>query len=115
MTIVTAGFTGTQQYHRITIAYPKILATDGVLYVAQEGGAFWLMDAIASHQHTPNVRREEFQVWRLNVAPDKTAVLTGTDGNENEIARQEIECSDFPDSFVEIWLTDNVLLLPSEY
>jgi hypothetical protein len=114
MTIDTANFTGTERYHRITML-AKIVATDGVLYVAEQAGAFWLMDAIASHQHTASVRAQPFQVWRLNVAPDKTAVLTGTDGNENEIARQEIEFTDYPDSFVEIWLTDNVLLLPSEY
>ena len=36
-------FTGTEHWYRDISGY---LYTDGVLYVAQEGGAFWLIDKI---------------------------------------------------------------------
>ena len=41
-----AHFTGTQRYYRITLRH---LLTDGTKYVAEAAGAFWMMDAVASH------------------------------------------------------------------
>jgi hypothetical protein len=61
------------------------------------------------------VRAEAFQVWTLNVAADRTATATAADGNDRVIVRQEIEFTDFPLSEIKLYLTDGVLLLPSEY
>ena len=41
-----ALFTGTQHYYRLA---RKHLLTDGTKYLADAAGAYWLMDAIASH------------------------------------------------------------------
>jgi hypothetical protein len=41
-----AQFTGTERYYRIN---RKCLLTDGTRYLAEEAGAFWLMDAAASY------------------------------------------------------------------
>lgn len=54
-------FTGTEQYHKLSL-FGKFLCTDGVKFVADEGKAYWLIDAIASY-----MRKEEFQVWELKV------------------------------------------------
>ena len=50
---VLAGFSGTEEYHRYSPLFRRMLLTDGAKYVADNGGghgAYWLMDAIASHQ-----------------------------------------------------------------
>ena len=41
-----AQFTGTGAYYRIS---RKHVLTDGTRYLAEQGGCFWMMDAIASH------------------------------------------------------------------
>src|SRR5216684_681209 len=57
--------------------YRNVLFTDGAKYVADQGGAYWLLDEIALAQRgQPRVAAEEFQVWRLSVKPDRTATLT---------------------------------------
>jgi hypothetical protein len=108
-------FTGTMQYHR---HWTGLLFTDGVAYMAEKGGAFWLIDVIASYQ-----RKEPFQVWQLHVNKaavrengDPMAVVTMIeDTGQPEIVRQEIPYTDFPLPEIKLYLIDNVLLLPSEY
>ncbi len=45
-TVDLAQFTGTEQWHRNSINR-TVLYTDGAQYVAQHGGAYWLLDEIA--------------------------------------------------------------------
>ena len=54
-------------------------------------------------------------VWKLSVKPDHTAIAVADDGNGRELARQDISLTDFPLDEVSLYLTDNTLLLPSEY
>ncbi|MEQ9440940.1 MAG: hypothetical protein RIG62_17980 [Cyclobacteriaceae bacterium] len=42
-------------------------------------------------------------------------VLRATDGYDRQIARQDIECTNFPLLQITLFFTDHVLLLPSEY
>ena len=106
-------FTGTEQYY-FNPMYRWLRYTDGVRFMAQEGGAYWLLDAIASYK-----RQEPFQVWRLDVRSDgriREATLTmREDSGQPELVRQEIEYTDFPLMQIELWLIDGVLILPSEY
>ena len=103
-------FTGTEKYHKVSPLYPFVL-TDGVRYLADEGKAWWLLDAIASYR-----KREPFQVWSLDVAPDKTALLLMREDKDAPIlVKQHIEYTDFPLDRVEVWVIDGVALLPSEY
>ena len=44
----------------------RITYTDGVKFLAEKAGAFWLIDLVASHQ-TARLRQEEFQIWTLTV------------------------------------------------
>jgi hypothetical protein len=93
----------------------RFIYTPGVRDLAELCAASWLNDLIASHQIDPKVRAEAFQVWTLNVAADRTATATAADGNDRVIVRQEIEFTDFPLAEIKLYLTDGVLLLPSEY
>lgn len=89
--------------------------TEGVRYLAKEASAYWLLDLIASWQTTPALRGEAFVVWKLTVNPDRSANAVAEDGNDRELARQLIPWTDFPLDAVTLYLTDDVLLLPSEY
>ena len=56
----------------------------------------------------------EFQSWKLFVQ-NKKGRLELQDGNGKVLRKQEIPYTDFPLKEINLYLTDNVLLLPSEY
>ena len=110
-----AGLIGTFAYHPHRISNLKINLTDGCDYLRQEAKAFWLFDAILSHQVKACVRNEPFQVWKLQKHADDSWVLSCEDGNKNLITEQKVEFSDFPLDEIIIWLVDGVAMLPTEY
>jgi hypothetical protein len=74
-------FTGTELWYRHSLNR-NVLYTDGVRYVADKGGAYWLIDEIALAQcYQPKVMKQEFQLWKLTVSEDSAALLTCGDGN----------------------------------
>ena len=108
-------FTGSENWYRHGINR-NVLFTDGAKFVADEGGAYWLLDAIAICQrYEKRVSDEEFQVWKLKVNADPTATLTCDDGNDNTVYTQHIAFTDFPLDEIKLYFTDNTILLPSEY
>jgi hypothetical protein len=126
-------FTGTEQWYRHWTG--RILYTDGVKYLADNAEAYWLVDAIASHQLDPKVRGEGFQVWILRTFGDglgsRRAVLTcysdydesGMTAYQNYekygLVEQRIEFTDFPLAKMRLWVEGGpeqpVILLPSEH
>jgi hypothetical protein len=91
--------------------------TDGVKFLAERGNAYWLLDAIASHQ--PNLLRknpmlQSFQIWKLTVADRKGILWCGSDSDKLQLV-QKIPFTDFPLPEVKLYLVDKVLILPSEY
>jgi len=117
------NFTGTENWYRHGLM-PNVLYTDGVRYLAEHAQAHWLIDKIASLQLLPNIKGEEFQVWRLKV-DDRTAKLTCTDGGnggpEIELYAETIDYTDFQLDEIDLWVEadpwthDCVILLPSEH
>ena len=110
-----AQFTGSENWYRHAINR-AVLFTDGAKYVADQAGAYWLLDEIAIIQpHNARVAAEGFQVWKLAVNADRSAVLTCDDGNGNVVYSKEIEYTDFPLDGITLYFTNNTILLPSEY
>ena len=110
-----AQFTGTEHWYRHGINR-NVLFTDGAKYVADQAGAYWLLDEIAIFQpYDKHVAAEEFQVWKLAVKPDNSATLTCEDGNDNVVFTKPIEYTDFPADSITLYFTNNTILLPSEY
>ena len=73
---VLAQFTGSEHWYRHGLVR-DILFTDGAKYVADAGGAYWLIDEIAIAQRFEKaVAAEEFQVWKLTVNPDRTRAVS---------------------------------------
>jgi hypothetical protein len=109
-----AQFCGTETHWRHRTS--RLTYTDGVKFLAEKAGAFWLIDLVASHQ-TARLRREEFQIWTLAVDRDKRPMAVATcqaDTNATVLVRQEIEYTDFPLPSVKLYLEDRVLMLPGE-
>ncbi|WP_028164103.1 DUF6876 family protein [Bradyrhizobium elkanii] len=99
-----AQFTGSEQWFRHSLMR-NITYTEGVQYLAEKAGAYWLVDKVATLQLEPVVRTEEFQVWKLKVA-DNRATLVCEDGNDNVVYREEIAFTDFPLDHIDLWFTE---------
>lgn len=108
-------FTGSEQWYRHALVR-SMLYTDGAKYLADTGGAHWLLDEIAlSNQYEIKVTAEPFQLWKLEVYSDRQATLSCEDGNGREVFSKTIEFTDFPLEEIQLYCTDNVIMLPSEY
>lgn len=108
------GFTGTENWWKNPL-FPGYSYTDGVKYLAREASAYWLItDILSTARSNKTLRTEPFIVWTLNVK-DKKATLTADDGNKNILYTKKYDYTDFPLDSVKLYLTNNVLLLPSEY
>ena len=109
------NFTGSEHWYRFGLD-PRITCTDGAKYVADQGGAYWLLDEIALAQKSEKaVAAEEFQVWVLKVNADRTASLSCGDGNNNTVYTKEIPFTDFPADEITLWFANNTIYLPSEH
>ncbi len=109
-----AQFTGTACWYRHPLAR-SVLYTDGVKFVADRAGAYWLVDEIALSQLSePALKMEEFQVWTL-VVENTTAILRCDDGNDRVLLEKRIGYTDFPEQGIKLYFTDGVIMLPGEY
>jgi len=117
-------FTGTERYYRWSPLFRLCVLTDGSKYLAENAGAYWLMDAIASHQPEAlkNEKLQYFQLWTLKVT-NKSAILTCREdsghGNSAKIT-QKIKYTDFPLDEINLYCNpldekNRVILLQSEY
>ena len=110
-----AQFTGTEAYHR---THPGLLATDGAKYLADEAGAYWLLDIIWS---VLSKIYDDFAVLELSVQDNRRAAVRIHDGREPETTyhRQEVAWTDFPLPSTKLYIQQNgrerVVMLPSEY
>lgn len=107
---------------------PQVIYTPGIQHLAEAGGAYWLIDVIASYL-TPKFvaqaakqdpRVADMQFWRLTVGEDRSAVVEArADSPCEPFVRQEIEFTDFPLDSVDVWTawdgTYWTLYLPSEH
>jgi len=120
-------FTGDLDRYRHPL-HPRVIYTPGVRHLAENGGAYWLLDAIASYIGSAPLRRAilrddrlaRLQFWRLEVAEDASAELTcRADQGQAPAIRQSIPFTDFPLERVEVWAgfdgTHWTLYLPSEH
>jgi hypothetical protein len=121
-------FFGTENYYANTILGKRFLNTDGVQFLADATGSFWLIDVIASHQTAAKVRRESFQLWQIAKKGKGATVTMRADTNAPVLARQHFARTGFPfdslGSTFEFYVIDGsadginpakILMLKSEY
>lgn len=100
----------TEGYHT---ASAGLLITDGVQALAEMYKCYWLIDVIASYQHT--LKQEEYQVWRWEKTSDTTGIVTCENGNKKVLRSQVIDYTDIKADTACIWVENGVALLPSEH
>lgn len=121
-------FIGTEKYHKLGIT--RTLFTDGMAFLANEAGAFWLCDMIASHLYTNDQTTpkklptgeswptEPFTSFKVTIKGNK-GVFKMEDGNKGVLARQDIPYTDFPLETFQAYGSWNgdawVVMLTSEY
>jgi hypothetical protein len=104
-------FTGTETWYRHNTGR---LFTDGIKYLAEKTGAYWLIDEVFFSQEIKAIKRQEFQVWTLKVKDDEGRLICD-DGNDEVVYRKKIVFTDFPLKEIKLYYTDSVLMLRSEY
>jgi hypothetical protein len=112
MEIDLSGFCGTSAYHRSSL-FSKMVHTDGVESFCNQAHAYWFLDICACEIH-PILEKEYFLAIKLIVV-NGTAQIDVTDGDDNPVLLKEIEFTDCPQGVYDFFLTDNVLMLTSEY
>lgn len=106
----------------------RVIFTSGVHFLAEEAGAFWLLDVIASYIGSPEMakatqadpRLAAMQFWRLEVHATGSAEVTcRADADALHAISQSIPFTDFPLDHVTIWTAFDgehwTLYLPSEH
>jgi len=119
-------FTGDTERYRHPLNR-MVIYTPGVQFLAEQAGAYWLIDVIASYL-TPKVlgrhakedsRILDLHFWRLDVLDGKGLVTAFVDKGYRPFITQEIQFTDFPLETVDIWAGYDgdhwTLYLPSEH
>lgn len=116
-----AQFTGTSCYYQLSPLYRHV-GTDGVVFLAEAAGCYWLLDMIASHLTTMDAMIYESQAFfsKLPTGEGGRFDLVGN-GNPIVLASQNVSFTDFPLDEIEIRVSaydhENeryVFFLPSE-
>lgn len=112
-----AGFYGTENYYKYMFG---VILTDGAKAMAEACEAFWLLDAIASHQPVARKACDGMQFWKFKKHATGGGVLTCVkDSGMDPCVTQEIEFTDFPLDEIDIWVGEDprgpVIMLKSEY
>jgi hypothetical protein len=121
MTLATdlAHFTGTEHWYRHPLN-GFVTYTDGVQYFAEEAGAYWFLDILATEVAGLINDDQPFLSIAL-VAQNSRAIITVTDGNDNHLEQKRIDFTDCPDGNWRFYMAEGgpdgtiCILLPSEY
>lgn len=112
-----AHFIGTNNYYEAMGFY----CTDGVKFLVEKCQCNWLIVAIASYQR--QCMRDKMlrgiQFWTLEKGEGNSATLNCYRDANDLAFQQDIPYSDFFKYFsgdsVKLWVSNNVVMLPSEY
>jgi len=108
-------FTGTTRYYRLLSTF---VVTDGVKYLMDEAGCYWLPQLYGLHLISVDFNEYPFTVLKL-VRKGNGAKVSIEDGNGNALECQNIDYTDFPLSTITLyacWSGEHwVCMLPSEY
>mgnify|MGYP001486896829 CR=1 FL=1 len=126
------GFTGCMDWTRHSPQlFRNVISSEGMIFVAEQAGAYWLLDAIASHETAdPKLlaacKADEgfdyLHFWKLNVQGNEGTLTCVKDSGLPPVVVQKIEHTDFPIQGVFTVYAGNdgpgtlrKLFLPSEY
>ena len=113
-------FTGSQTFTRYSPQlFPKVVLTEGAEYLADECGAYWLMDMISSY--LPGLPAEEYWAVAILTVDDGKGLFTLADDSPatKVYAMQAVNYTDFPLDEIKLYVSYDgeywFIMLPSEY
>ena len=112
------NFYGTEHYYR---HMPGLVITDGVKFLADNAGCYWILDIVWSYLPVLRKSRDTFFVVRYAGTPGASGLFSITDDipPNQTYAQQAIEHTDFPLDEIVMYLSateeEFVLMLRSEY
>ena len=112
-----AQFTGSEHLY-FNPLYRRLNYTDGIKYFAERAGAYWLLDIIGTEFHPKTTGENPKWDYFLSITmkvKDSKAQVKVTDGNDTTFTTKAISYTDCPEGEWHFYLTDNVLMLASEY
>jgi len=117
ITTELAHFTGSETFTRYSVLARNNVVTEGVKYLADSVGCYWLLDVIDSWAMTH--KTEGFIVTKL-VMNHESCDIALEDGNGTVLYRQHVSWTDFPLPEITLFSAKNDLggwthMLPSEY
>jgi hypothetical protein len=107
-----ANHYGTQEWFKHSLT--PMTYTEGVQAFAVKAGAYWLLDKIGLEIYHAYAGKVPFITITLTVKNSR-AVLSAGDGNDNEFYNKAIMFTDCPAGEWNFFLSNDVLMLPSEY
>lgn len=111
-------FTGTEQWFAHW-ANRKVTYTEGVQHFAEEAGAHWFLDIVAT-ELLPHCLREEFLSITMTVT-GQSAKIVADDGNGKVVWSKDITYTDCPEGEWKFFMAPGgpggscVVMVPSEY
>tara|TARA_R110002072_G_scaffold295396_1_gene466342 strand:+ start:16935 stop:17336 length:402 start_codon:yes stop_codon:yes gene_type:complete len=105
----------------------RVIYTPGVRFVAEQGGAYWLIDELAFTITGGEIQRAgrsdprilELHFWRLDVNNNSATLTARADSDVAPFYTKEIPFTDFPLDQIDIWAAFDgehwTLYLPSEH
>jgi len=121
-----AQFYGSESFHKFSPLFYKHLLTDGAKWLADNAGAYWLMDIIGSYHgkcmKDPKAMLQNMQFWTLkkNKTGQGAKVICERDTGDVAIT-QKIPYTDFPLNEIKLWVAPSgdgvhyTIMLQSEY
>ena len=104
------GFCGTEYWYKLN-PFVNILATDGVKFFADKGKAYWAVDDMML---TAKDLKQSFLEIKIE-SKDGKAVITYTDGNEKVLKEDKYSYTDLEQGNYKFYVTNNVIMVTSEY
>ena len=112
---------GTNDYHQYNQFFASALITDGVKLVADEFGAYWMIDLILSYQTREFKKKNHddgyfIQHWTLEVKDGIGLAYMNFNHGGTNVIEQKIPFTDFPmGKFLWTYNSyDSVICLPAE-
>jgi hypothetical protein len=107
-------FTGSEMQYNYMLGYRL---TEGAKYVADECGAYWLMDVIVSYYFDARINSFwgiQRWVFEVNLYQNEGVVKCYTTNDEVPSIVQKIPFTDFPVEKIELYCQSKVIFLPRE-
>ena len=103
-------FIGTEHYYS---DFMGLKLTDGVKYFAEKYSANWLVSDAAVIVMM-KLKNHPFISLDVNIS-DKETIFNYTDGNDNVLFKQKYSLVDLPNGSLKFFISNGVMMLPSEY